>query len=133
MKNGFTLIELLVVVGIIGLLLLIVIPSTIKIMDSSINNTMKIQENEIEDAAKLYLEDYCKTPIDDTKVCTLNKSLVDGIVSYNGEININILIENEYIGEVTLRDKTCIGRVIFTDSVPKVFLKCEDLYTSEGY
>ena len=133
MKKGFTLLELLVVIVLIGFLLVIVVPSTIKILDGSITNTMKIQEEEVENAAKIYLEDYCKTPIDGTKICTLNKSVTNGIVYYNGEVSLNTLISNKYIDQVSIRNKECEGRIVFTNSEPKAYLKCGDVYTTDGY
>lgn len=133
MKKGFTLLELLVVIAIIGVLLIIVVPSTVKVLDSSIINTMEIQEEEVEDAARIYLEDYCKTPINNDKICTLSRTVTDGIVYYSGEISLDFLVNNNYIDEVSLRNKTCEGRIVFTNNEPKAFLKCGDIYTTEGY
>ena len=133
MKKGFTLLELLVVIAIIGVLLIIVVPSTVKVLDSSIINTMEIQEEEVEDAARIYLEDYCKTPINNDKICTLSRTVTDGIVYYSGEISLDFLVNNNYIDEVSLRNKTCEGRIVFTNNEPKAFLKCGNIYTTEGY
>ena len=133
MKKGFTLLELLVVIAIIGVLLIIVVPSTVKVLDSSIINTMEIQEEEVEDAARIYLEDYCTTPINNDKICTLSRTVTDGIVYYSGEISLDFLVNNNYIDEVSLRNKTCEGRIVFTNNEPKAFLKCGDIYTTEGY
>ena len=133
MKKGFTLLELLVVIAIIGVLLIIVVPSTVKVLDSSIINTMEIQEEEVEDASRIYLEDYCKTPINNDKICTLSRTVTDGIVYYSGEISLDFLVNNNYIDEVSLRNKTCEGKIVFTNNEPKAFLKCGDIYTTEGY
>ena len=133
MKKGFTLSELLAVVGLIGLLLVILVPSTIKILDNSIANTMKIQEEEVEEAAIMYLEDFCKTPIDNSKICTLSKTITDGIVYYNGEINLDVLVSNNYIDNITLRDQSCVGKVIISNNEAQAFLKCGDIYTTNGY
>ena len=133
MKKGFTLLELLVVIAIIGVLLIIVVPSTVKVLDSSIINTMEMQEEEVEDAARIYLEDFCKTPINNDKICTLSRTVTDGIVYYSGEISLDFLVNNNYIDEVSLRNKTCEGRIVFTNNEPKAFLKCGDIYTTEGY
>ena len=133
MKKGFTLLELLVVIILIGFLLAIVVPFTIKILDGSVTNTMKIQEEEVENAAKIYLEDSCKTPLDNTKICTLNKSVTDGIVYYNGEISLSALINNNYIDQVSIRNKECEGRIVFTNNEPKAYLKCGDVYSTDGY
>ena len=133
MKNGFTLLELLVVIVLIGILLVIVVPSAVKILNDSVINTMKIQEEEIENAAKIYLEDYCKTPIDGTKVCSLKRSVVDDVVYYSGEISLSTLISNNYIDQISIRNKECDGRIVFTNNEPKVFLTCGDVYTTEEY
>lgn len=133
MKKGFTLIELLVVIGIFGIILLIVVPSTIRILNSSIENTMKIQEKEVEDAAKLFLEDYCKTPLDSNKVCPLSKTMIDGIAYFNGELNLDTLVDNEYINDVSLRNNECIGKIIILNNEAKAYLKCGEAYTTEGY
>ena len=133
MNKGFTLLELLVVIALLGVLLLIVVPSTIKILDGSIANTMKIQEEEVENAAKIYLEDYCKTPIDGTKMCPLSRSITNGVVYFNGEIILDTLVDNNYIDEVNVRSESCTGRIVFVDNEPDAFLSCGNVYTSEGY
>lgn len=133
MKKGFTLLELLVVVVLIAIILTIVVPSTIKILDSSIERTMEIQEKEVEDSAKVFLEDYCKTPIDKNKTCPLTRTMSNDIIYYNGEISLDTLVNNDYIDKVTIRSKNCVGRIVFTNNEPKAYLKCEDVYTTDGY
>lgn len=133
MKKGFTLIELLVVIALIALLLIIVVPSTIKVLDGGISNTMKIQEKEVADAAKMYLEDYCKSPLSHDIVCPFTKTITDGIIYYSGEVSLQTLVDNNYIQSVSIRNKDCVGRVVFVDSDPTAYLKCEDIYTTEGY
>lgn len=134
MKKGFTLLELLAVIGIIGMLALIIIPSTVKILNSSIDNTMKLQETEVENAAKLYIEDYCKTPISTTHICTLTKTISgSGIAVYSGTIDLNVLISDDYIDPISIRSANCIGRVVYSDSVPEAYLTCGTIYTTDGY
>ena len=133
MRKGFTLLELLVVIALLGVLLLIVVPSTIKILDGSIVNTMKIQEEEVENAAKIYLEDYCKTPIDGSKICPLSRTITDGVVYFNGEISLDVLVTANYIDEVSVRSENCVGRIVFVDNEPDAFLSCGSVYTSVGY
>ena len=128
MKKGFTLLELLIVVVLIAIILTIVVPSTIKILDSSIERTMEIQES-----AKVFLEDYCKTPIDKNKTCPLTRTMSNDIIYYNGEISLDTLVNNDYIDKVTIRSKNCVGRIVFTNNEPKAYLKCEDVYTTDGY
>ena len=68
-KNGFTLIELLVVIAIIALLILIAVPAALKIYNENVIKSMYIQEAQVKDAANLFVEDYCNSPIDQTMIC----------------------------------------------------------------
>ena len=65
MKKGFTLIELIAVMAIVGVLSIMIVPNVIKLLNGSMEDTMKITENEVVDAANLYVEDYCRNPIND--------------------------------------------------------------------
>ena len=62
-KKGFTLTEVLAVIALIGALLLFVMPNLIEIFSNSVKSTMKVQENEIEDTAIIYLEDFCRNKL----------------------------------------------------------------------
>lgn len=73
-KNGFTLIEIIAVVAILGFLAIVAIPNIIKLFSRSTEETMKIQETNVLDAAKLFVEDYCRNPIDNAKLTTCNNS-----------------------------------------------------------
>ena len=73
-KNGFTLIELLVVIAIIALLILIAVPAALKIYNEGVIKSMHIQEVQVKDAANLFVEDYCNSSIDQTKICPASYS-----------------------------------------------------------
>ena len=74
-NNGFTLVEMLVVLAIVAILAVFAIPNFTTILSENRNKAMQIQENNIVEAAKLYVQDYCLNPIDSTYTCdsTLTK------------------------------------------------------------
>lgn len=128
-KNGFTLVEVLAVIVLIGALMLIVVPNVTSIFEGSVNKAMQVQENEIEDAALAYLEDYCKNPIGRNR-CTLTRNTD---YTYSGSINLSTLISNEYIDTVKARDALCIGYVTITNNKARAYITCGDVYTTTGY
>ena len=77
-KKGFTLIELLAVIAIIAVLTIIAVPAALKIYNESVIKNMHVQEAQVKDAANLFVEDYCKSTIDQTKICPK---------SYNNAVN----------------------------------------------
>ena len=113
-KAGFTLIELLGVIAILGILILAVVPNVIKIYNKSLLKTMSIQENNIKNASKLFVEDYCISPIDNSYICPN---------SYKNEINdekyvcLSDLqnINDKYINNVTYKKEDCSGVIVYTE------------------
>lgn len=112
-KYGFTLIELLGVIAILGILTMAVVPSVIKIYNNSIQKTMSIQESDVKNASKLFVEDYCTNPIDSTYICPS---------TYKNEVNeekyvcLNDLQSgtDKYIGSVTYKKEECTGVIVYT-------------------
>ena len=104
-KKGFTLVELLAVIALLGIILIIVIPNYNNLFGEGKNIESEIQKNEIENATKLYLEEHCINPIDDTYECDLelNNS------TYNGEISSKTLINEGYIDENELKNDLIIS------------------------
>lgn len=128
-KKGFTLTEILVVIALIGVLLLFVMPNLVKIFSNSVKSTMKVQEKEIEDAALIYLDDYCKNKIGNN-ICpgTLKRGENK---KYSGYINLQTLVNNDYIEEVSLQGDVCTGCVIITDNKAKAYITCSDQYETD--
>lgn len=85
MKKGFTLIELLGVIVILGILVLVAFPPLL--------NQIKKSKSEIKESTKLLIIDAAKDYIED------NKNNFDKIEGITYCININTLIENNYINE----------------------------------
>ena len=128
-KNGFTLVEVAVVVAIIGLMAVVVIPRITDIFGDSVAKRMKIQENNVNEAALLYLEDFCNNPIGNNR-CTLTRN---ANLKYSGQINLNTLIANDYIDLVELQGTECTGCTIITDNKPVTYLTCGEGYTTKDY
>ena len=129
-KNGFTLIELLVVIAIIALLILIAVPAALKIYNENVIKSMYIQEAQVKDAANLFVEDYCNSPIDQTMICPK---------SYSTPVNDKKTVclqdlqnsSNKYIGTIKYKGSDCKGYVTYyydsklgTYENPKTYLFC---------
>lgn len=129
-KNGFTLIELLVVIAIIALLILIAVPAALKIYNENVIKSMYIQEAQVKDAANLFVEDYCNSPIDQTMICPK---------SYSTPVNDKKTVclqdlqnsSDKYIGTIKYKGSDCKGYVTYyydsklgTYENPKTYLFC---------
>ena len=112
-KRGFTLVELLAVIAIIGILATIGVTAVIKIYNDSIKKTMIVQENNVADASRSYLEDYCIDPLDGSYKCPS---------SYENNsdtryICLSDLQDNEkgnYVSKVNYKNEECKGIIIFS-------------------
>ena len=115
MKNnkGFTLIEILVSVSILSILLLIAVPSTIKLYNQGIEKTMVTQENNVKAAAKVYIDDYCNNPIDSTHLCPSSYNVGKGNKKY---LCLNEIQAQEYIKNIEYKKNDCKGIIIFEES-----------------
>ncbi len=138
MKKGFTLVELIAVIAVIGLLSIMVVPNVIELLNKSSYDSMKIVENEVLDAANLYIEDYCKNPIDDEyrTLCNTDKKSISSNKIY---LCLSTLQRRKIMGDVYFKNATsCKGLVVF-DYVDnkykngKTYLYCgSDYTTSDG-
>ena len=111
-KKGFTLIELLAVIAIIAVLTIIAVPAALKIYNENVIKNMRVQEAQVKDAANLFVEDYCKSTIDQTKICPK---------SYSTPVNDKKTVclqdlqnsSDKYIGTVKYKSSDCKGYVTY--------------------
>ncbi len=158
-KKGFTLVEVIAVVAILALLAVIAVPNVVKLFNSGKKDTMTIQENQVLDAAKLYIEDYCRNPIDKSKLsyCNENKhslflfgdvnddSLVDvlDLVKFRKHIDESSSINPELIertdlnldGTVDNEDYEVLRKYLvdLNDSYPERVYVCLSTIKEKGY
>ena len=125
-KKGFTLVEIAIVVAVIGLLSIAIVPKIADIFGDSITKTMKVQENNVRDAAVMYLEDHCANPISGFR-CTLTRNSDN---TYSGTIDLATLISEEYIDDVSIQGINCLGEIRLDHGEATVCLECEDVYTT---
>ena len=109
-KNGFSLIELLGVIAIVAILTLMVVPAAIKTYNENAIKAMHVQENEVKEAANLFVEDYCKNSIDQTKICPK---------SYSTPVNDKKTVclqdlqksSDKYIDDIKYKGSDCKGYI----------------------
>lgn len=130
-KKGFTLVEILVVIVIIGAVAMLIVPRISDVFGKSTTKAMKVQENEINASALVYLEDFCKNPIG-TNTCpgTISRNENN---TYDGYIYLSTLVNNDYIDKVTYQGQECNACIKFTNNEAKTYLSCPEVYTTDGY
>ena len=125
-KKGFTLVEIAIVVAVIGLLSIAIVPKIADIFGDSITKTMKVQENNVRDAAKMYIEDHCANPISGFR-CTLTRNSDN---TFSGTISLTVLTEEEYIDDISIQGTSCTGEIHIDHGEAEVCLECGETYTS---
>ena len=93
-KNGFTLIEMLGVIVIIGLIMIVAIPTMSKLINSNKNQEYSTYYSTVEEAAIAY-----STKLEDK----LGNSTATGCA----EVDLQTLIDEGYISEYSSRDVVC--------------------------
>lgn len=125
-KRGFTLVELLAVIALVAVIMLLVVPAVSSSFGGSLDKVLSVQRNEIKDAAKLYLNDYCLYPLSGN-TCTLTRN---NDFTYSGTISLATLVSANYIENVKLNNDTCTGCIVFTNNDAFVHLKCGERETT---
>ncbi len=137
-KNGFTLVEILAVIAIIGVLIIISLPSLMEIFKDASNNSMTIQENEIVDASKLFLEDYCIHPLGDNICSDYSKDVSEPNLKY---VCLSTLQDKGYMDPVAVGNGTsCSGFVVYNKEADskqysnhKAYIECGSAYQTQDY
>ena len=143
-KSGFTLIELLAVIVIMSILAALLLPDAFDIFNNTFEKAMRIQEDNVTEAAKLYMQDFCLNPMEGN-TCYFTSSLNKGTSStgfryYNGILPLETLISADYIEPiVSNREDNCTGCVVITANTAtgemtyKTYLSCGESYETQEY
>lgn len=140
MKKGFTLIELMAVIAIMAVMALLVVPNIISLFNRSTDDTMAIQETQVLDAGKLYLQDYYFKPMSSSKRqegISNFKNLETGNDSKK-YLCLNVIVDAGYTDEVYFKGILCDGIVIFDKgdnqlyNTGRTYLYCADAYSTSG-
>ena len=158
-KKGFTLIELLGAIAILAILTLIALPNVIKLFNKSLEETMKIQENQVLDAANLFRNDNCgrnamsseakeacskminSNKVGESQVFVCLKTVQGKDDSFR-DLDESVVKVKEYVGKVLAKGSVnCDGIVLYdyddnlgSFSNGKTYLVCEgDTYQTAGY
>ena len=130
-KKGFTLVELLAVIAIIAILGTMGVAAVLKIYNNNINKTMVVQENNIAEASKTYLEDYCIDPIDNTYECPDSYKNNESI-KYVCLSDLQDNIKDNYVNKTTYKKSDCKGIITFTENKDGEYLNAKT-YLYCGY
>ena len=149
-KNGFTLVELLAVIALIAVLSIIAVPNILKMFNKSTEETMTVQENQVLDAANLFIRDFCTRPLASTRgQCSDNVFKAKNNKRF---VCTTTLQEKEVVTAAGSSGSPYLGKIYFKGNVPckgfviydvedeystyqhgKTYLQCKDnSYVTEG-
>jgi len=118
-KKAFTTTELLAVVVILGVLLMIAVPSYSSYVNKTKEEVYKAYEKAMEDAAKTYVTE-----------CIYKNRCADGSSNVPAEITLSTLDTNDYIEEISTGDcDSTASKVTISGDTYTVELVC-DGYTT---
>ena len=147
-KKGFTLVEVIVVVAILAILAIIAIPNVVKLFNKSVEETMKITEREVLDAANLYRNDYCgrnaKSNANKLECQSARKKVDESATGNEYEVYfcVSTVVDANYVSTPRVKGQTpCSGIIVYKYNINtggyqdgKTYLVCEnDSYNTEGY
>lgn len=126
MKKGFTLVELLIVIAVLGILAVLVVPDVIANYNKTIDAKMKIEEDNVSSAAKLFVQDCFESSIGGNSSCNNALSTYN---SSNSHICLNHLNTgysegSEYIDEVEYKNDICKGVTFINQNKYETYLCC---------
>lgn len=126
MKDGFTLVELLAVIAILAVIVVFAVPNLSGRLSSTKNQLNNVQEKELKDAAKLYIDDMCILPISDETVCPLEISTnSNGFVVASGNLTLSEIVLNGYLSSSEITNN-CKGNIMVEENKINVSnINCE--------
>ena len=112
-KKGFTLVELLAVIAIVAVLGTVAVIASVKIYNDNIKKSMIVQENNVAEVSRTYLEDYCLDPLDDTYKCP--ESYENNTeTKYICLSDLQDNVKGNYVTKVNYKKKDCKGIITFS-------------------
>lgn len=126
-NKGFTLVEILAVVILLGVLATIAFPAILNVYQDVKVKTMRLAENNIKSAAKMYIEDCYSI---ETKE-NLNGCAYTDITADTGYVFLSDMIYDQYTEAVTFDDTECTGYVEYLNDDYSVCIRCGGAYQTE--
>lgn len=118
-RRGFTLVELLAVIAILAILSIIAVPNVLKYLNESRIKAMVTQENNISDAANLFVTDYCSSS-------KIHDGMCPASYENNEEGKKYLCLSSLNLDTVKYKNKECKGIIVYYDeySKGKTYLYC---------
>ncbi len=134
-KNGFTLIELIAAIAIIAVITLMVVPNVISIFNKSKRSILDTQISNIKDASLLYVNDFCKYPLNGNG-CPVSYDTGRFICLSEIQSPTSTTNSTGYIGTISYSGNECKGVSVISEvsgiTSSSVYLKCGSEYFPEG-
>ena len=112
-QKGFTLVELLAVIAIVAVLGTVAVIASVKIYNDNVKKSMIVQENNVAEVSRIYLEDYCLDPLDNTYKCPESYENINE-TKYICLSDLQDNIRGNYVTKVNYKKKDCKGIITFS-------------------